>query len=277
MRTRDKIAWCALAGWVVFLVVDAAHAQQCPPEGCGADWRIPNHIQVPDGAVQAGQVATFPVIIEAYQPVVRMHFRFELDPKVAEFVGALAGPDIGVIGGGGSWHIDHQSWVRTANERPEHPGWQLNYLEIANWGLPDICAIEDPMWGSLGAFLDLGLRRTFHIADIIIRGNAPGTTPIWFDRVCNGEPTGGGSLPGKRDSFLTFHPWGACPSDYGGDLASASGCMQDPEPGALVTLSPGPWVPFPSKVLAPADPMVTVERPTAVEDVTWARVKRLYR
>lgn len=220
-----------------------------------------------------------PVWFEGYQIFVRSHFRFELDPAVAEFVGVLPGPDAPLIGHGGPWHLEHKAWVKTANEEAENPGWQLNYIEFANWGLPEYCTIEARVWGSLGAFRDLGIRTEFLLFYIVIQANAPGVTPIWFDRDCNGEPWGSGPLPGPRDSFMTFHPENLCLT------SSSTACIG--EPGHLASLSTQPWSPNVQKMLSPEyDPVVVVNDDdcdavdddcVGIEGESWGRVKALYR
>jgi len=277
LRKASIWAVVVVALFLILVVVFRANAQ-CPPH-CGADWSVPNHFRVPDVEVSSGTLVKIPVWFEGYQPVNITHFRFELDPAVAEFVGVLPGPDAPLVGRGGSWFLESTSFVHTANEAPEHPGWQLNYIRFENWGLPDKCGIPDKIWGSLGAFRDLGIRTEFLIFYIIVQGNAPGVTPIWFDRDCNGEPWGSGQRPGTRDSFMSFHPEGLCLT------SSASACIREPGED-LASLSSVPWAPA-GKVMAESDPIVVVNDDddcdaadddcTPVHPTYWGHVKDLYR
>jgi hypothetical protein len=265
MRTRPIQTLLVLGWWVVASLIAVDAYAQCPPL-CGGDPKVPNHFTMPNGSVRPGETTTLRLELEAYQPINWFQLRFEMDPNVAEFVGVVRGDDIGIVGHGGSWHLDIRPWHRAVNDKPKNPGWQLNYVRIANWGLPDICAISDPIWGSLWEFRNRDIRQTKHVVDFIVRGNAPGTTEIWVDRTC--QTNWGGPA-----STVVFHPEGQCLN------SSARACIQEPgaSPVQLASFSTGPWVPpaIAGKVVA-LNPVVTVEGPTAVEAVTWEMVKRLY-
>jgi hypothetical protein len=263
---RREWAWIiALAlfiGFLVFAIDDAL--------GQGADPDVPRHFTLQDVNVKAGHVTTVPLWLEMYEQKHIIHLRFELDPSVAEFVGALPGKDLKLLPQGGCWNLTSRAYVQTANERPYNPGWQLNYLELSCFG----CG-ADGITGSLGAWRDLGIQSRFHIADIIIRGNAPGVTPIWLDRRCSGEPTGGGNIPGTRDSRMSWYV-NSCPGLP--NSGSAHYCIRDPGTFQVQYVSfSNDFLPPPELLLDEAqDPVVRVGT-TAVSPSTWGLVKRLYR
>jgi hypothetical protein len=252
----------------------------------GADPDLPRHFTLVDETVAAGELVTVPLWVEKYEAAHVIHLRFEMDPSVAEFVGALPGHDLKVLAQGGCWNMTFRSWVQTANERPEHEGWQLNYLRFGCFTGGDDC--DDGITGPIGAHREIGFQTAFHVADLIIRGVAAGVTPIWIDRDCNGEPGGGGGL-GSRDSHMSFFPEDICPGQPGSE--GASFCIKAPGDGPFqyVTLSPE-FLPAPTrKAGESADPRIVVtdddcdddvdddDECTAVTGETWGRVKGLYR
>ncbi len=265
---RSAVFWGGAIAFVVVIVslmADLLWAQ-------GADPDVPRHFTLQDVNVAQGQLVTVPLWLEMYEQKNIIHLRFELDPKVAEFVGALPGKDLKILGQGGCWELTSQAYVRTANERPFNPGWQLNYLRLSCFG----CG-QDGITGSIGAWRDLGIQSRFHVADIIIRGNAVGVTPIWLDRRCSCEPTGGCLGPGPRDSFVSWYV-NACPGEP--NFGGASFCMRDPDTFAVQYVSfSNDFLPPPelAHLLDEArDPVVRVGT-TATTRSTWGTVKRLYR
>lgn len=251
-----------------------------------ADPELPRHFTLVDASVAAGQLVEVPLWVEKYESAQIMHLRFEIDPEVAEFVGAVPGRDLRLLGNGGCWVIESESWVQTANERPEHPGWQLNYLSFHNSCTVDPCS--EGITGPIGAHRELGVQTVFHIADIIIRGNAAGVTPIWIDRVCNGEPGGGGNIPGTRDSRMSWYVEDKCPGERFFE-GGAHYCIQEPGPGLrYVTLSPE-FLPAPlGKVGQSFDPVIVVTDDDDCDDAVdddcvpvlqhrWGEVKAFYR
>jgi hypothetical protein len=271
------IAALAFVVFLVVLVFALSARAQCPGQpGCGADPDIPRHFTLFDGTVSPGQTTTVELWVEKYEAAQEIHLRFELDPAVAEFVGALPGRDLRLIGPSGCWNLETRAWVRTPNEEPDHVGWQLNYFKLSNWCTINPCTPVEGLTGSIGAYRDLGLVARFHVADIIIRGNAVGETPIWIDRQCSGEPMGG-QRPGPRDSFMSWYVENNCP---GGNIPPVGGndCVHDPDdpmPIFFVTLS-NQFHPGPPAIAASGDAMIYVEDPTGARTQTWSMVKRLY-
>lgn len=285
-ETGRFLALLAVAIFVATFGYAAIADAQCPPD-CAADPDIPRHFTILDGSVRPGQTTTIPLWVEKYEPAHIIHLRFELDPAVAEFVGALPGKDIGILGRDGCWNIEADNWVQTANERAYNPGWQLNYLRFGCFTGTNDCG--DGISGSIGAYRDLGIQSRYHIADIIIRGNAVGETPIWIDRRCACEPTGGCAPPGSRDSRMSWFPEGICPGEFGG--GGAHYCMRDPGTFSVQYVSisaeflppPGPSV----ATLMRLNAMIVVSDDdcdsaddddcTPIVRNTWGMVKRLYR
>lgn len=281
----------------LFLVsVLAGRAEaQCPGSpGCGADPDLPRHFTIrarpadqgsgPDQLViQPGETAQAEVWVEKYEAAERIIIWIEMDPAVAEFVGIFAGPDLAVIGTpGGGWNIETAVWAFN-HEGPVHEGWQLNRIELNNWYVENPCA--ERIYGSRGAYRDLGIQARFHIFNIVVKGNAPGETPIYVDRRCRG---------GYRSSFMSYYVENHCPDASG--ATGANHCLRDLGFDGVhyVTLSPdflppptaekvrqaanGDWFSgYAKPLVVQRDAFVVVGTPTGVASRTWTQVKGLYR
>jgi len=287
LRTRRRLPRASLLVAMVVLGLGLLALMFAPrADAQGANPYVPRHFTLEDVNVAPGQLVTVPLWLEVYEQKHIIHLRFEIDPDVAEFVGATPGKDLKLLAQGGCWNLEDDAWVQTANERPFNEGWQLNYLLLSCFG----CG-ADGITGSIGGWLDLGIQSRYHIADIIIRGNAVGETPIWLDRRCSGEPQGGGNIPGSRDSRMSWYV-NSCPGLP--NSGSAHYCIRDP--GTFQVQ----YVSFSNEFLPPPeirafvefdellDPMIVVRDDDCDDDVddddcvpvarhTWGMVKKLYR